>query len=278
MGHYENLDFLHDGASRQSLQFFNIGVGVEYGILDWLTADAQWIPGLTLDSGLTFTPDFLGLSDTNINGFDDMWVGVKVQVLGQKGIIFSRSLRLALEPVIIVAMPDVNWDEQNKLRSMGADFTMLSLAKHAFGFGGRVSFDFYLADFFFVTLLGDYRRYFPRENAQLATDMPRGKTEWGPDVTFEVEPHLEFDIADGIMLAFGAPLVLASYGTLHIDGAAVDGTLSSRVYVSPYAAILLAKTRLPVEVDLQVPITLYATDLPVINSAILEVKISIPLG
>lgn len=277
LGAYEDLDILHTGASRQTLSYVNVGIALEFGLLNWMTADAQWIPGWTLYSGMDFTPDLFAPSKVNINGVDDLLVGLKLQLVGEKGILPSGSLRLLLEPSAIFGMPDVDWDAQQAQRAAGQDFTIMSLAKHASGYGVKVLFDFYLVDFLFFTLWIDYRSYLPRENAQLSPGMTRSKIEWRPDIAFGIEPHIEFNVGDGIRLAFGAPLGLTSYGALYLDGVIVTGTLSTLVLVTPHVGVAFTGIALPLEVDLKVPITLYAADLPVFNSAVLEIKTSIPL-
>lgn len=268
----EDLDVLHDAASRQKLTFLNLGLAAELGATDWLTLEVQWIPGWTLFSTLEFSPNIFAPSHVNINGFDDLFAGVKVQIFGDKGLFRSPDARLALEPCVIVPLPDVNWDDQAARQAAGQDFTILSLAKHAYGYGARLSFDYYLMSFFFFNVSGEYIHYSALSNAQMAPGMARASIDWGNRITFELEPRLEFLLFDAVKLSAGIPIAFKTYDALTIDAAIQIGTLSQVLIVEPNVAIRLQKAFIPLELKFGYSLPIDAADLPLINSLTLEIK------
>jgi hypothetical protein len=268
----EDLDVLHDGASRQKLTFLNLGLAVELGATDWLTLEVQWIPGWTLLSSLEFSPNIFAPSHVNIDGFDDLFAGIKVQLVGDKGLIRNAGARLALEPGVIVPLPDENWDDQAARQAAGQDFTILSLAKHAYGYGARLSFDYYLTSFFFFNLFGEYIHYSPMSNAQMAPSMPRSTINWGNRITFELEPRLEFRLFDAVRISAGMPIAFKTYDALTLNGAIQIGTLSQLLIIEPNVAVRLEKASIPLELKFSYSLPIDAADLPLINSLKLEIK------
>jgi hypothetical protein len=272
LNHYEDLDVLHDATSRQKLTFLNLGLAAELGVTDWLTLEVQWLPGWTLFSTLEFSPDIFAPSHVNIDGFDDLFAGIKVQILGDKGLIRNAGARLTLEPGVIVAMPDVNWDDQAARRATGQDFTILSLAKHAYAFGARLSFDYYLTSFFFFNLFGEYIHYSPLSNSQMEPGMPRATINWGNQITFELEPRLEFLLFDAVRISAGIPIAFKTYDALTLNGAIQIGTLSQALILRPNVAVRLEKASIPLELKFGYSLPIDAADLPLINSLTLEIK------
>jgi hypothetical protein len=169
-------------------------------------------------------------------------------------------------------MPGVNWDDQAARQAAGQDFTILSLAKHAYGYGARLSFDYYLMSFFFFDIFGEYIHYSPLSSAQTAPGVTPASINWGDQITFELEPRVEFLLFDAVRISGGIPIAFKTYNALTMNGAIQIGTLSQVLIVEPNVSVRLQKTFIPLELKFSYSLPIDAADLPLINSLTLEVK------
>jgi hypothetical protein len=145
----------------------SLGGGIEYGITNWLSAAIEWDPGWNVWSDYDFTTSPSNM--LTVNGSYDIFAGVEVQVLGEKGLLASRSIRLTLTPEGIIPLPSPDWEEQLTRRSNGESWVLQPNDHHTPALGGRASFDYVLKRMFFFNLYGEFLYYFPKafEEAEL---------------------------------------------------------------------------------------------------------------
>lgn len=90
---YDNNGTVQDIAAvpgtTATVSIFNMGFAAEYGALDWLTAAVQWTPGWYAWSDVATTP--ASPEKLNLNGFDDLFAGAKIQILWEKGLVQNES-------------------------------------------------------------------------------------------------------------------------------------------------------------------------------------------
>ncbi|MCL2067789.1 MAG: hypothetical protein FWG99_10035 [Treponema sp.] len=231
-GEYESFD---DG----NVSLFNLGFALEYGIIDWITAAVQWVPGFTLwsdvEAALPAGSDPQGKVDAN--GVADLFVGSKIQIIGEKAPVDTGLFRLAIAPGVIIPLPGPDFEQEAKNLSSGKDATFSSNDKHIFAAGGRFYFDFVISKYFFINLYNETIFYPIKQDlnrdspafyatkggmaqdptmqaglaaAGLASAIPQimdidGQVDYKYRLTFEIEPVLTAPIADGISFTVGVP-------------------------------------------------------------------------
>ena len=67
---------------------FNVGVALEYGVTEQISAALQWIPGYTVWS--KFDPEPAPFGEAKVNGPFDLFAGAKIQIIGDQGLRAER--------------------------------------------------------------------------------------------------------------------------------------------------------------------------------------------
>ncbi|MDR2552274.1 MAG: hypothetical protein LBD31_03790 [Treponema sp.] len=147
-GSYEKYD---DG----SVKLFNLGLAVEYGVIDWITAAVQWAPGWTPWSDTSAVTAPLGFDDSNVNGVADLFVGAKIQFLGPKAPLVTETFRAAIAPGVIIPLPGPDFPAEFKEAAQGNKATLSSMDNHVFATGARLYFDWQINDKFFINLYNE---------------------------------------------------------------------------------------------------------------------------
>jgi len=269
-GKLQDISF---GPMTAKVSLFDLGFAAEYGVTDWLTAAVQWAPGWTLSSKIDLSPTSPFFpADYNVNGVNDIFAGAKIQILGAKGLVENKVMRLALAPGVKLPMPDVDWDKQSQNLGAGKDATLLSLAKHAWGVGARAYFDYVINNMFFINLYSEYIMYFKRTNVEYDLSLAKADLEYGYDLTLEVEPHFTYMIADGMQIGAGLPVTYAMNPKLKVDGTAIDDTDGYTLSLSPNVSLFLMKFFLPLEIKASYGFPLMGKNSFAINNLTVQVK------
>ena len=221
-GKYQKFD-------NGSVRLFNLGFAVEYGVINWITAAVQWVPGWTPWSDLEGPT---GSDKTNVNGVADLFAGAKIQIVGEKAPVATNRVRFSVAPGVIIPMPGPDFEEQVKKMSNGEDATISSMDNHVFGAGARFYFDYVINEHFFINLYNetifypvkqDLNKYDPTtaviKGGMLATYgamMPPaaiaalndvgGDVKYNYRLTFEIEPQFSTNIAKGLSFSAGLPI------------------------------------------------------------------------
>lgn len=234
-GKYQSL-----GSGEGSMKALNLGFALEYGVIDWITAALQWAPGWTVwsdvDKKVPFTMGVSGpvSSDSSVNGNGpaDIFLGAKVQIIGEKAPIKSTMFRFAVGPGVKIPLPATDMKEQFENARDGDAVTAANGDYHVFGTGLRIYFDYLINEHFFINLYNEtlfypikgdlknagYGEYAPialggqivrSQGLQLAglPDVePAVEVNYGYDLTFEAEGVYTTSIAQGISLSAGLPV------------------------------------------------------------------------
>jgi hypothetical protein len=164
-----------------SLNYLALGANLEYGVTPWASLYARWQPGYLYSV-------VIGEGDAGRMG--DIQVGLRVGLLGERGLIKLGFLRLALLAGVKFPLPsgdDTVWEPDQRL--WGADFGL--------------SFDYIPCSWFQVNLSGDVLL-----NPEQISDNPafnRQGVNHFMDTTFSVEPRFNILNPNGLM--FGLPVV-----------------------------------------------------------------------
>ena len=225
-----------------NVSVFNLGLALEYGIIDWITAAVQWAPGWTYTSSLIGKT---GLPLSNMNGVADLLVGAKIQIIGENAPVKTSAVRFALTPGVSIPLPGPDYEKQAEnyfdtytyLMSGGMmgsleKTTMANMDRHVLGVGGRVYFDWVLSDKFFINLYNETFIYPVKKDlandgiglsllkaqawsyvppgmeamAKPFIDAIEGDINYKYKLTFEIEPVFTTPLSDGLSITAGLPI------------------------------------------------------------------------
>ena len=212
-------------SGEGSKKLFNLGLVAEYGITDWISGAIQWAPGWNVWSDVD--KNLGSKSDVNINGVADLFVGAKVQIIGEKAPVKTDMFRLSLAPGLKIPMPGSGFEEQAKNIGKNDPVTAANIDKHVLGTGVRFFFDYIINDNFFINLYSEFLLYPVKGDlkksglegygvaaAVFPASVPgfggkkivaSGTVNYGYDLTFELEPVFSMPMAEGTTFAAGLP-------------------------------------------------------------------------
>ena len=257
-------------GSTAKLSLFNLGFAAEYGVTDWMSAALQWTPGWYAWSDLALTPSLP--VNFNVNGYDDLFAGAKIQIVGEKGLVENKQFRFAVAPGVKIPMPDVDWEKQNANLAALDDTTIASLAKHALGIGARGYFDYVIDEMFFVNLYTEYIYLFERKNVATDPSAVKADINWGYELTFEIEPHFQSMIAGGIQFGAGLPLTYKVTPKEKVNGTEVPDSDTTLLSIRPNVSVFFLKSPIPIEAKLQYSLPIMGRNTFAISAIDLELR------
>ena len=293
-----------------SVKVFNLGFALEFGVIDWITAAVQWVPGWTPWSDLEGAS---GLKDSNTNGVADIFVGAKIQIIGPKAPVANDTFRLAVAPGVIIPLPGPDFEDEAKNALAGKKATVHSMDNHVFGAGARFMFDWQITDSFFINLFNESIFYIgkrawektgPEEAGTLAvlkdtletygvphslTKKLGGEVDYKYKLTFELEPVFTTSIADGVSFTAGLPVryvfkpaeeysfsgissLPPAFQSTAESYLSAKGVVSHILYVNPNVSFFLTKTPLPLEFKLQYNFPVWGKNAQVAHTIALQIK------
>lgn len=214
-----------------------LGAAIEFGITDQITGALQWTPAYVISSSFENNP--YGTGELNANGFMDLFVGAKLQILGAKGFIQNETFRLAFAPGVLIPIPDnTDWLAEAAKIGGAEDIKIASPSDQAIGLGFRAYFDYVISKMFFVNLYNQTIFYLPVNLTSLSSPVTEEEYKYGYKLTFEVEPHFDYSFSDKVSVSAGVPLTLTMKPESTVDGATLDPA-SHILTVSPSASIFV---------------------------------------
>jgi hypothetical protein len=185
----------------------NMGFALEYGINDWITAGLQWAPGITFDSNF---PMVAG-PKANVDGLSALFAGLMVQIVGPKAPVVSNVIRFAVAPGVKIPFGGADFATQYANSLSNSAYTVENPDLQTLGIGGRAWLDYVVNSNFFLDLYTQFIDY-PgtvglKDSSYLGYAWYGGLGGFNPQVNygytlrFELDPHYNVDIANGINLA-----------------------------------------------------------------------------
>jgi len=262
--------YVESVANDGSLQAFNLGFALEYGITDFLTAAIQWTPGVNLWSKIDRPVSM------HVNGFFDLFAGAKVQMVGQKGFISNETIRFAVAPGIKIPTPGANFAKELENFNAGKSFQPVDVDTKTVGFGGRLYFDYVINSNFFINAYVEGTTYLERKNyvrsLELAFSNFSVDYKPGTEFTFELEPQVEFPLGDAISFSAGLPLRYEMVGDMRIDGSVVRQSGVSLVSIVPNISLFLKEAFIPTEIGLQYTLPLSGINNRAMHAVTITIK------
>ncbi|SIP87247.1 hypothetical protein SAMN05920897_10145 [Alkalispirochaeta americana] len=218
-------DFRFDIESASAdVDIFSIGFALEYGITDWITAAAQWTPTAVLWSKIdadiklpAVPPAGEPAGDPQVGTWFDLFLGAKVQVVGERAPVRSDRIRFALAPgVKIPTSGEIDWDDEWDNAKDGDDYILTAPDRNIFGFGGRFFLDYIVSPSLFINFYGEAIYYPGTGNAPSlpvhaiasTANLDTDDFSYGYDITLEVEPHYIHTASPGLQITGSLPVTL----------------------------------------------------------------------
>jgi hypothetical protein len=260
----------------------NLGLALEYGANDWISAAIQWAPGWTYASHIS------GTNDANLNGVYDMFAGAKFQIVGEKAPVQSDTMRFAVATGLVVPFSGPNYADQAKNAAKGDAYTVINDDHHVLGLGGRGYFDYIFTKFFYVNLYTQFIDYPVKGNYEdasllnyetaqfikgmggLAGPTP-SKIDYGYNFTFETEPTFLYPVYDWVSLGGSLPIDFKCAPDQKVDGTAVGHTGWTTWTINPTLEAFFT-TAFPVDLKLQYLIPLAGTNTQATSAFAIQVK------
>ena len=291
----EKVDF------DDSIKVFNLAFALEFGVIDWITAAIQWTPGWTAWSDLEGAT---GFKDSNTNGVADLFVGAKIQIIGEKAPVQNDTFRLALALGAKIPLPGPDFEKEAVNLGTGKEATLVNMDNHVFGAGARFYFDWQLADSFFINLYNETILYLGKKNmkdaglteygtlaAAAASGVTGGEVDYKYELTFEIEGVYTTSIADGVSLTAGLPVNFKykpefeysfDFAAAVPDAAkpvikenllaALAPADSLCLSINPNVSVFLTKTPLPLEFKLGYNLPVWGKNAQATNTVVLQIK------
>lgn len=242
-----------DGEKQDSAEMssLSLGVAVEYGVTDQISAAVQWTPAYIFNSKIDPSPlsgaPFFLPGDVNFDGLADLFVGAKAQILGPDGFVPNEALRFALALGVMIPLDNPDWDEETTAALGGEDYKISSPSKQAIGLGFRLYFDYILSKMFFLNLYNETIFYLPTEQAGILTPTTEVEYKYGYKATFEFEPHFEYPLGDGFTVSAGLPATFVMTPESKEDGVGMDDA-AYILKLNPNVSAFIMTPILPIEV------------------------------
>lgn len=267
-------------GTLSSIQLYNLSVAIEYGITDWLTAGLQWTPGWTFLSNADFSFNAalagLGISENNqfvSRGINDLFVGAKVQVMGDQGIVPNSAVRIAVTPGVKIPLTQYSASDEVTNFSTGKEFQPSAVDEGAWALGGRFALDYIVTPDLFLNFFHEATFYLPtaQERFNVPTVDASAEITPGTELKFEVEASYTMPLGNGVRLGFGLPVTYQMTLESKVDGTGQDDA-SWILGVGPSVSAFFTDWALPMEFELGYNLPLAGKDSPIANTIQLQIK------
>jgi len=186
----------------------SIGFALEYGITSWMSAGLQWAPAINFS---TVVPQSAYAGAANMDGLSDLFAGLEVQIVGPKAPVASDTLRFAVAAGVNIPFGGADFAKQATNAATGSAFLVQNPDIQTLGYGGRAWLDYVVSKSFFIDLYSQFIDY-PgtvalKDSSLTGYKQYAGLGGFNPDVgygytlRFELDPHYNVDISDGISFA-----------------------------------------------------------------------------
>jgi len=169
-GFEDDFRFADSAKSIDDIQVLSLGLALEYGVNDWITAAAQWTPGFTLWSDVDATgrktanaptgqAGTVADGDITVGRWFDVFIGAKFQLLGPNAPVPVDNARLAIAAGVKTPLPSSDWEDEEKNLNSDKDFVAANVDNNVLGLGMRFYYDMLITEKFFINLFTEVGVY-----------------------------------------------------------------------------------------------------------------------
>ena len=239
-----------------------LGAAFELGMTDQITLGIQWAPGYTVWSEIE------GVDDGKLTGVHHLYLGTKIQLLGEKAFIPSEKMRFTVTPGVRIPLQKYDVESEFTNYSTGKEYQLDSVDNEAWGIGGRLKFDYLFTDSFYLNLytemiynlptkrnldIGSAGGLYPVIGSAAFGDF---EYEYGLDALFEIDPHYDWSITEGHTLSFSLPTRYTYIPELTVEGDAIPNSGGYMVTLTPTLNYFNTSSMIPWEasIDYSIPV------------------------
>jgi hypothetical protein len=277
-----------DLESPDSVNVYNLSFALEYGVLDWITAALQWTPGWQFASTLDGYEDPLAAlgsdnEDLKATGLNDLFIGAKVQIIGENAPVPNESHRLAFATGVIAPLSTFDADSEAEAYLDGDPYRINRAGRDVWGAGFRAYYDFVINENFFLNLYNETILYFPRDQKSwtpaaifpgpvAGTEVTESEIDYGYELTFELEPQYQTMLSDDLRFGAGLPVTYVRTPEIEVDGNAQDDSDSYTLSIGPSVSFFLLGAPWPIDLELSYQRNLMGKNANVSNTVVLQIK------
>jgi hypothetical protein len=257
-----------------------LGTALEFGVTDQISAAVQWAPAYI------FKSEIEGQPTANINGFADLFIGAKTQIIGSNGFVKNDNMRLAAALGAVVPLNNYDGTEEAANILNGDDFTAQSSSNEAFGIGARLYYDYIITSGFYVNFYTEFIKYFKTDKSLPALayvpvgfgggGVPADTTfefDYGYELTLELEPNYTFAFNEGNKLSVGVPFTAYITPDYKMEGVEQDNTGSTLLSIAPSVNLFTTALVIPMDIKVQYSIPVYGVNANASNTLIIQWKL-----
>jgi hypothetical protein len=288
-----------DNPAYDSAQIYNLSFALEYGVTDWITAALQWTPGWRFASSFSGVNDITGdtlrgnlpalpsiqnqvpdNTDISSTGLNDLFIGAKLQIVGENAPVVSESHRFAFATGVVAPISTYDADAEGKSYLDGDEFQPQRVDEDTLGIGARFYYDYIVNQSFFVNLYNETIFYIPRDletmsfdvdGTTLVSEPSEAEYDYGYKATFELEPQYQTMLSDDLRLGLGLPVTFVTRPELEIDGEGQENE-SYVLSVGPNISFFLLGAPWPIDLELQFSTPVIGKNADVSNTVVLQIK------
>jgi hypothetical protein len=254
-----NSDYNGYGSGGGNWTYFNIGLALELGLNDWITAGVQWAPGMNvwsqtdLKMSLPIPPFTLDFTKGNISLPFDPLIGVKFQLVGPKAPFVSREARFVFAPGIKIPLPAADMYQESKKFIENKSFVIGDPDLRAFGYGAAMYADVILHELAFLNLYFQVLQFLPVKKNSFNPITPvdvKSEYDYLYLYTIELEPHFRMPLGSAMKIGASLPARALIKADNSMDGAIQANTGYFLMSLGPKLLLLLTDTPVPLEFKL----------------------------
>ena len=280
-----NQVFDADGERQDNpagtVQVYNLSFGLEYGVNSWITPGLRWVPGWTFASSIE------NVDNASRNGLNDLFVGVKLQIVGEGAPVPNSAVRFAVTPGFKIPLSEFTYDAAEEGQNFADNNTYRDrIDNGTWAVGGQVSFDYIISENFYLNLFNETVVYLPSnqeqfgDHAAAAVIAALGGTppaveavevKPGTELKFELDANYTMPVGNGVRLGFGLPVTYQMTMETEVDGAGQDNA-SWVLSVGPSVSAFFTSWALPMEFELGYTLPIAGEKAFAANTISLQVK------
>ncbi len=243
-----------DKSDTNQVNMHMMGAALELGIVEGVNVAVQWTPGLTFASSY----DLIGYEDADFNGLFDLFIGSKIQILGDDGFVKNEKMRLALALGAVIPLNSYDGAEELSNQAAVDDFTLRSTSNEAFGIGARFYYDFVFSPDFYLNFYTQFIKYF--ENDKESFGGVSTTYNYGYSLDFELEPCYTINFNEANKLSISVPVQLALTPEREENGVEIADSNTMLLSVAPAVSFFTTAIKLPLEFKAQYAIPVYGVN------------------
>ena len=216
------------GSGDDKVMLFNTGMGLEYGVNNWLGAQVLWVPGVNAWSKL----------DNGTYGlFSDFFLGIKAGIIGPGAPVNKTNMRFSLAGGINAPLPSSSGSTRE------GDY-------HLWGSALRLYYDYIFSPLFYLNAYIE-TVYYPRQRL-VGPNYGTRSVNHPLDLTFELDSRFRYPLEErGLVLHWGIPLTVNVSPWLNREDEAGGMETAYNFSVGAFFTVTFAELKFPLDLTLR---------------------------